>query len=468
MSATAETEELLTDLGNARRIVRLHGDKLRYFKARGLWYVWDGKRWRADDIGAAIALAKSAIESLWDEAKSETDHEKQKRKFAFAAASQSKNKIESALALAQSEPGIAVRASDLDSDPWLLNVQNGVVNLRNGELAPHDRDHLMTKVADALYDPEAKSELWDGFIETITKGDRELAAYIQRALGYALFGAWQEKAFWFGYGPPDGGKSTLLGVVGDVLGDYHVSADASTWMVQHNGGGNRGDVTRLLGARLVTTVEVRDGARFDEQLVKKVTGGDEIVAAAKYEHEIEFKPTFALWLGANDQPIISENDEGMWGRVRCVPFTNPVPKDRQDKELRAKLTSAEHAPAVLAWLVRGCIEWQRVGIGSCRAVDEASRSYRKAMNRASVFFDECIEVTGDEDDVLANTKLRSRYEHWCGKNGVKHPLQGRAFSKSVRELGATGGDDSARVGGIRVWRGVRIRPDCGGTWDATD
>jgi phage/plasmid-associated DNA primase len=148
--------------------------------------------------------------------------------------------------LAKSEPGIPVIASDLDADPWLLNVQNGTLDLRTGELREPDPALLMTKCCATRFDPDARSELWEAFVKRTTGNDSELAAYVQRSLGYALFGKWREKAFWFGYGPPDGAKSTLLGVIGDVLGDYHVAAAASTWMVQNNIGGNRGDVTRLL------------------------------------------------------------------------------------------------------------------------------------------------------------------------------------------------------------------------------
>jgi putative DNA primase/helicase len=376
--------------------------------------------------------------------------------------------------LAKSEPGIPVVAADLDADPWLLNVQNGTLDLRTGELREPDPALLMTKCCATRYDPDARTELWESFVRRTTGDDAELAAYIQRSLGYALFGAWGEKAFWFGYGPPDGAKSTLLGVIGDVLGDYHVAAAASTWMVQNNIGGNRGDVTRLLGARFVTSLEIRPGLRFDEELVKKVTGGDTIVAAGKYENEIQFPPTFALWMGANDRPTIRDDDEGMWSRMRCVPFTNPVPDDEKDPHLRQKLTSQEHAPAVLAWLVAGCRAWQREGIGKCAAVTTATSAYRADMNRAGAFFEECCEL-GEGYETPAKA-MRHAYEEWCKSNAVRTPLTANALGQRLRALGAEGGDDTSRrtvteavkaMGKFparaavrdRFWFGVRLRSD---------
>jgi putative DNA primase/helicase len=449
-----------TDLGNARRLVRLHGVNLRYFPARALWYAWDGTRWAPDETGEVVRLAKAAAEALWEDARGAPD-DKRADAFKWAAKCQERSRIENMIALAKTEPGIAVTARDLDSDPWLLNVANGVLDLRTGQLHAADRALLMTKRAPVAYSPDARSALWDSFVWRLTGGDAELGAYIQRAMGYALFGAWREKAFWFGYGPPDGGKSTFLGVVGDVLGDYHVSAAASTWMFQHNAGGNRGDVTRLLGTRLVTTLEVRPSARFDPELMKKATGGDSLVAAAKFEHEIEFRPAFALWFGANDRPIIPDDDEGFWSRVRCVPFTHVIPPAEQDKALREKLTSAEHAPGVLAWLVAGCLAWQREGIGTCAAVEAATRAYRRDMNQAAGFFDEHCELTGNPGDVVPAAQLRARYDAWCKVNGVRRPLQTAAWRKRLLELGVTGGDDASRVGGHRVWSGIRLRPEGG-------
>jgi P4 family phage/plasmid primase-like protien len=466
---TGAGAEQRSDLGNARRLVRMHGDRLRYFRAYRTWYVWTGTRWEADTTGQVERAAQEVADSLWEDARA-ADEEQRTGARTWALQTQNRARLDNMIAVAGTLEGIPVTADMLDADPWLLNVQNGTLDLRTGELSTPDPNLLMTKCAAVRYDPSAKSELWEAFVRRTTGGDAELATYMQRALGYALVGVCQEKHFWFGYGPPDGAKSTMLGVIGQILGDYHVSAEPSTWMVQSSAGGNRGDLTRLLGARLVTSLEIRKGLRFDEALVKKVTGGDRITAAAKYKDEIEFAPTFALWLGANDRPGIRDDDDGMWARMRCVPFTNPVPKAEQDPRLREKLTSPDHAPAILRWLVDGCLAWQRDGLGECSAVTKATGEYRREMNEAAEFVEEVLEITGCDSDEVPCSVLRERYQGWCREANVRRPLQPKALGQRLRELGVRGGGDATRhkvqgskftrPGGFGVerhWTGVRLR-----------
>jgi len=446
--------EVHADLSNARRIVHSFRGNARYFTAWRSWYVFDGRRWVSDEKGHVHALATRALESLWEEAKAEPDDDKRKAKFAWAVQCQNRQRIENAIALAQTEPGIPIVASELDSDPWLLNVENGTIDLRTGQLREHRREDLITKIAPVVFDPNAQSDLWERLLATWTNGDAELAGYIQRAIGYALFGEWREKAFWFAYGPKDGGKSTFVEAVKATLGDYAVAAAASTWLKQTNSGGNRGDVARLLGARLVTTSEIREGAVFDEELMKGVTGGDAIVAAAKYKDEISFNPTFALWFAANDRPRIREDDEAFWSRLRCVPFTNSIPTIEQDKSLGEKLRQPAERAAILAWAVHGCFAWQQHGLGSCAAVTGATDDYRRETDRLAGFLDECCELDANAQENAQG--LRTAYDAWCTRNRVR-PLQGKAWASSLKLRGVTGGDDASRVNGQRTWRGIRMR-----------
>jgi putative DNA primase/helicase len=437
-AAENERDERATDLGNARRLVRLHGAGLRYCSARGVWLVWDGKRWAEDETGAAERAAKASAESLWSEVPSAEDRAKAAK---HAAAAQSAKSLSAAIALAKTEPEIAVRVNELDADPWLLNVQNGTLDLRTRALRDPDPALRMTKICGTEYQAKARSDLWDRFVERTFGGDRDLIAYVQRALGYSLLGEWREKAFWFGYGPPDGAKSTFFHVVMHALGDYAVTAAASTWMVQSSSGGNRGDLVRLHSSRLVTTSEIRRGMRVDEENVKRVTGGDPIVAAAKYEGEIEFRPKFALWWFANDPPIIRDDDTGMWARARVVPFTCVVPKAEQDKDLPSKLTSPEHAPAVLAWLVEGFCMWQEHGLGTCAAVERATQRYRDEMNPVAEFAAEHLVITGHRNSEIPCRYLRKRFEAWAIAEGKKWALQGgRAFGERLRELVGPNGE----------------------------
>ena len=219
-----------------------------------------------------------------------------------------------------------------------------------------------------------------------------------------------------------------------------------------NTGGNRGDVVRLAGARLVSVVEIRKGSRFDENLIKKATGGDEITAAAKYESEVTFRPQFALVFAANDAPIVRDDDQGMWSRMVRVPFGYSIPAGMRDPQLPQKLAEPEVQSAILAWAVRGCLDWQRDGLGTAAAIDRSTAEYRQEMDRAGGFFADCCKFSDDANCWISSKSLREAYESWCHENGVRKPLIARDLAERLRARGCT----HRRTGRARIWQGVRL------------
>lgn len=440
----------LTDYGNAERLVARYRDQIRHCPQRKLWLTWDGKRWAWDETGEVQRLAKKTTRAIYSEAEHAKDQDQARAIGRHAGASESHFRISAMVALAQTEPGMPLLATGLDCDPWLLNVQNGTLHLRTGELRPHSRADHITKISSASYDAKAKSALWDKFLAQATGGDAELAAYLQRAVGYALQGNVTEKAFWFLYGAPDGMKSTFIDSVSAALGDYAVTVSFSTWLVQTNVGGNRGDLVSLMGARLVTSVEVRKGVKFDEEIIKRVTGGDMIEAAAKYEKEVRFLPSFALWLAANDAPTIRDDDEGAWSRVRRIPFNHPLPAGQRDPLMREKLRAPEVQSAILAWAVEGCLAWQKSGLGTSAAIDESTASYRRDNDRTAGFFqDNCAF---ESEAKVSASDLRRAYEDWCKEEGVRHPLNGNDLGERLVKRGC----QPLKSNGRRIWKGVRL------------
>jgi putative DNA primase/helicase len=442
----------LTDTGNAERLVRRHGHEIRYCAPRKRWLVWDGKRWAWDQLGMVDQLAKATVRAIYGEASRARSDEARAAVAKHAVRSEERGRRMAMVALAQSEQGVPVLPEALDADPWLLNVANGTLDLRTAELRPHNPADLITKVASADYVPGARHELWDRYLADATGGDTELATYLQHAVGYALQGQVTEKAFWFLYGPPDGMKSTFIAAVSKMLGDYAVSAAFTTWLVQTSSGGNRGDIVALMGARLVTSVEVRKGVKFDEEIMKKVTGGDALVAAAKYESEVTFSPSFALWLAANEAPRIHDDDTAFWSRVQRIPFTNPLPKEQQVKDMRERLCAPDVQRAVLAWAVEGCLAWQRVGLAKSSAVEASTAGYREEMDRVAGFFAERCKF-GPAASVKLS-EFREAYTKWCEENGVKAPLTVKEMAQRLHDRGCKQGKDT--TGNVRVWKGVRV------------
>jgi len=423
-----------TELGNAERLVARYRGRIRYCFGRNRWLIWGGKHWVWDEDGTIMRFAKRVVRGIYQEAADCADDGIRKALREHARASEKTAARLSMIKAAQSEEGIPVALEELDADPMLLNCENGTINLRSGTLHPHRQEDLITKMCPARFDARATHPVWERFLAESTAGDASLQAYIQRAMGYAIQGRASERALFFVYGAPGSAKSTLIDALGAALGGYHVSSGRETWLVQNNPGGNRGDLVRLAGARLVTATEFRRGDRFDEGLIKAITGGDAIVQAAKYEAEVTIRPTFTLVFAANAAPIIRDDDAGMWVRMRRIPFDHVIPPEKQDKSVKQTLQDDPAArAAVLAWAVAGCLTWQRDGLGSSDAVAKSNEAYRAEMDPIGGFF-QLLKFSPELQ--MTASAFRKSYKSWCEDNGVRFMLERTEIEKRLHPLGA--------------------------------
>jgi putative DNA primase/helicase len=422
------------DLGNAQRLVDRHG---KNFRARAgtrdlVFMVWDDHRWIDDVTGAVERMAKEVAASLHLEAAARIARGENTDGIAKNAKRLGlEGPLKAMQRLARSEPGVVVRAEDLDAHPWLLNLKNGTLDLRSAELMPHDRSNLLTKVVPVDYDAGAECPLWLAFLQRIMDGNDSLIQYLQMTVGYALTGSTAEQCLFFLYGTGANGKTTFLETLRAIAGDYSTNADFSTFSESMRNDGPRNDIARLAGARVVTAVEAGEGRRLNEPLIKSLTGSDKVTARRLYEEGFEFRPQFKLFLAANHKPVIRGTDEGIWRRVRLIPFTVHIPDEEQDKSLQAKLLG--ELPGILAWAVQGCQLWlERGGLGSPIEVMLATSEYRQEMDLIGAFLDECCEFGMHLSTPAA--ELYAGYRRWCERSGERVMSQ-RAFGLRITERG---------------------------------
>lgn len=438
--------EHLSDLGMAKRFASQHADRVRYAPGYG-WLVSDGARFQRDADGSTDRLAAATAETLWQEVLLAADRAEKKRIADHALKSESAAKIDAMLRLARTRPELVVRADALDADPWALNTTNGTIDLRTGELRPHCRDDLITKLAPVPYDPAADAPLWLAFLDMIFAGSAPLAAYVQRAVGYSLTGDVSEQCLFFAHGPGANGKSTFINAVSNVLGDYGKPADPELLLVKR-GEAHPTSVADLRGARFVASIEVEEGRRLAEVLVKWLTGGDKLKARFMREDFFEFTPTHKLWLVANHKPTVRGTDYAIWRRIHLVPFNVRIadvtkPDPHFGDKLRAEL------PGILAWAVDGCLAWQRDGLNPPPEVRAATEQYRADMDVLAQFLDTCCHV---EPDATATAReLYGAYKQWCDDTG-EHKLSQKSFGTRLTERGfeRRRGRDGYSYHGLRV------------------
>ena len=329
----------LDDTGNARRFRDRYADRVRYNPTDKCWMVWDGARWKRDDLATIKGLADEMLDQMDKACFGIRDINTAGALRRHVQKSRSSRSKEAFLKEAQHLPGIPMLPEQFDRNKGLLNLRNGILNLARRELVPHDRARYITRMAQVDYDPAAQAPVWEAFIQSVTGGDAQLAEYLQVMVGYCLCGSTREQCMFFLYGDGANGKSTFLETLAKMLGDYCMNAQADTIAStrSRSSGAARSDVARLKGARFVTLEEGDQGATLDEGLVKQMTGGNTITARFQYGKEFEFRPEFKLVEATNHLPKIHGTDVGIWRRIRLVPFTQSIPEEKQDILLPQKL-----------------------------------------------------------------------------------------------------------------------------------
>ena len=446
----ALTTHLRTELGNAERLVAVYGDRIRFSYERSAWLAWNGRVWRLDKAGDVVELCKLTARSIYVEAGAAADKDEAAALASWATKSQSRQALSAMNALARSMDGVRVSLADLDRDPSLLNTPSGTVDLRTGILRPHRRLDLITKSTGVAFDSTATCPMWLAFLAKAMDDDREMIAYLHRAIGYAATGESIEQVAFFLHGTGSNGKTTFLETVNRALGEYATATKAATIMDRGpERGGPEPEIVALVGARYVNVTEFKEHGRLDEGRLKALSGGDTIVARTLHAEPFEFEPTFKIFLGTNHKPMISGTDNGIWRRVNLIPFEVQIPDSEKDMRLPAKLEA--ELPGILAWIVAGAVEWYATGLRAPKKVLAATADYRSAMDVLATFLaDEAVIEPRAEASAHA---LYRAYVAWSETTGERVMGQ-RALALRLAERGFK--SEHRRAG--NVWVGIGVRP----------
>ncbi|TYL92730.1 hypothetical protein FXB40_23860 [Bradyrhizobium rifense] len=325
-----------TDTDNAQRLATRYANRIVYTSGRG-WLVYKEGRWRPNATSQCIEFAKATARLIADEAQYlARDQAKAAKRAVFAQNSLSKGSLDRMLDLAKGLVG--VDDGQLDADPWLFNTMNGTIDLRTGYIEPHDPGDLITQISPVAADRKAKCPKFTTFVKRITNNDKGLRRYIRKCVGYSLTGETREQVFFFCHGSSgNNGKSTLINLLRDMLGDYGCHTPTETLLTKQYDNAISNDQARLDGARMVTAIEANFNRHLDEAKIKAMTGGDKITARFMRQDFFEFTPKFKLWLVANDPPRVRGTDKALWRRIRVVPFNVEIPSAEIDKDLPNKL-----------------------------------------------------------------------------------------------------------------------------------
>jgi P4 family phage/plasmid primase-like protien len=440
--------------------------KLRYVPGiggSGTWHVWNVCKFTEDcamqhEIQVRAKLTKLSVylNDLGREiAKTcETKVERTEKAgpyFMAAKRFQSADGISSVVRLLRAR--LAAAPGDFDKDPMQLNTPSGVVDLTTGELRPTIEGQPFAR-ATSVAPGGRDMPLWSQFMRDLTGGDDDLRKFIQRMCGYALSGDISEKSLWFIWGgDSDTGKSTFIRALGLLLGDYADSVDIDAFV----GGRERvpADLARLPGVRLVTAAEPAAGQSWDERRIKSITGGDEISARFLYGQWFTFVPQFKILIVGNHEPEIRNVDDAMLRRIHIVPINHKVPREKQIDNLARRMVD-EEGPAILSWMIEGCIQWQREGLVAPAAVLAKTSEYVDEEDTVGQWIRE--ECERAEDAEVSREDLYHAWASWCrgrgedpgGAKAFKHKLDGKKAKLQLEEKQV--GDRR-----LRGYRGLRLR-----------
>jgi len=438
-------EESFTDITNAKRFVNKYGSVARYVPVWDSWVIWNGRYWERDRSLQILRLAKQTILPLYSQLSTIEDSDKRKSIFRGINSCESVARLKAMVELAKIDS--VTKDNEFDTNLMLFNCHNGTLDLRTGELKPFNPNDKMTKISEVIFDKDAKCPKWLDTVSKAFHNSPELIKYYQKICGYTMTGNTKEQCFFIFWGSGKNLKSTILNVQEEVLGEYSILSDTSTFMKKDTRG-TSGDLVRLRSARFVKAIESDMGQKLAESIIKTVCSDDGIVCRNLFESEQEYNVEFKLILATNNKPEIHGTDLGTWRRIKLVPFTYTAGLDGsaviQDYH---KIIIGEELSGVLNWMLEGCLLWQKEGLVDCKEVSDATNEYMNENNSIGEFIQ--TEITRKANNDISNQDLYNNYCNYCDDNGIER----RTIKEFKKELEKKGFVSERKKFGM-IWKNV--------------
>lgn len=433
-----------TEAALAEYFVQNFGTIFRYDNAKKVWMFFNGVYWTPDTDGAIVRYALKSARKWTEKAEEISNNQRRKKALRWGLSAQNNGRLQSTIKILSTLPGIADSGNNWDTDPLLLGCPNGVYDLKNHVFRPGRQSDNITKVTGCDYIPGAKAPRWERFlIEVFVYHD--LIKFVQEMSGYSATGLTIEQVIFILWGKGANGKSIFTNAISKALGDHAGSTPSSTIELSINT--QTDDLAALLGKRIITVSEINESRRLNEARIKNMVSSDPITARHLYGRWFTYTPTFKIWMPTNHKPIITGNDDGIWRRIREIPF-NVSFKGREDKNLADDLD--KELPGILNWIIEGAREWLEHGLSMPEEVKNATDTYRVESDILSQFLEQCTIYRAG-----ARTKageLYAEYEKWCAENGER-TLSGTAFGRKLKEREEI---RSNRVGGFVYYMNLGI------------
>ena len=420
------------DEGNAQAFKIVYGEKFLYVEQFG-WMFWTGTHW--DDEGAEAALDRAIVDVLKRRRKAAVDAQNE---AVVKAAKTSSYRLRGCKAMLTSI--LFATVGEFDADPDLLNVRNGALNLRTGDLTPHNPRQRFTYCVNTAYDADADKSTWVEWLSRTLDNDAEKIAYLQEAVGYSLTGHTSEEIMFYLHGPTRAGKGTFTETLNKTLGKpLSVEVAFETFSAKRGPDNQNFDLAGLKACRVVIAGESEQYTRLNTGRILTLTGGNEVTCAKKHKDPFQYYPSFKVWLASNEPLNTDPDNEAIWARVKIIRFPNSY-LGREDKTLKKRLLSAANRRGVLAWAAEGARRWYSrgsAGMPTPDAVRLVTEERRIELDNVQQWMDDCTKK--NEDAFTVNADVYASYSRWCenngvnakGKGGLTRSLKGKGFEAGI-------------------------------------